>query len=199
MRDETVPAMTRWPSSWGATQRGIAEELVTAFSEEPTPSRSDAATLEHLHDVNQCRALFATHYHELTVLQSKLTELHNATMKVREWKDEIVFLHEVVGGTADRSYGLHVAKLAGLPASVVKRAEKLLKKLEQNKAGNEPVNLLDELPLFASGLQHFDEPKTIAVDHLREKLDSVLPDELSPREALVALYELKKLAIGDPK
>ncbi len=157
------------------------------------------ATLEHLHDVNQCRALFATHYHELTVLQSKLTELHNATMKVREWKDEIVFLHEVVGGTADRSYGLHVAKLAGLPATVVRRAEKLLKKLEQNKAGNEPVNLLDELPLFASGLQHFDEPKTIAVDHLREKLDSVLPDELSPREALVALYELKKLAIGDPK
>jgi DNA mismatch repair protein MutS len=152
------------------------------------------ATLEHLHDVNGCRALFATHYHELTQLEAKLSHLHNATMKVREWKDEIVFLHEVKAGVADRSYGLHVAKLAGLPGPVLKRAEKILKKLEQSK-GAGASGLLDELPLFASSQQHFDEALAPAPDPLRDALLGLLPDELSPRDALAELYHLKQMAM----
>ena len=88
------------------------------------------ATVEHLHDVNRCRALFATHFHELTALAAKLAALHNATMRVKEWQGDVVFLHEVVPGAADRSYGIQVAKLAGLPASVIERAKLVLAKLE---------------------------------------------------------------------
>src|ERR1700676_1864394 len=88
------------------------------------------AALEHLHEVNRCRALFATHFHELTALAAKLPRLHNATVRVREWQGDVVFLHEVVAGAADRSYGIQVAKLAGLPAAVIERASVVLAELE---------------------------------------------------------------------
>ena len=91
------------------------------------------ATVEHLHDVNKCRALFATHFHELTALSARLDRLHNATVRVKEWQGEVVFLHEVVAGAADRSYGIQVAKLAGLPASVIERAKLVLAKLEAGR------------------------------------------------------------------
>ena len=90
------------------------------------------AAIEHLHEENRCRALFATHYHELTALSAKLPRLSNATMKVKEWKGDVVFLHEVVPGAADRSYGIQVAKLAGLPPSVILRARQVLESLEKS-------------------------------------------------------------------
>ncbi len=148
------------------------------------------ATLEHLHDVNQCRALFATHYHELTQLSSTLKQLHCATMKVKEWKGDIVFMHEVVPGFAERSYGIQAAKLAGLPNSVIVRAGEVLKRLEAGKGQSRAQNLAAELPLFAAMPKH-DAPKE---DKLRQLLKSIAPDELSPREALSWLYEIKQTA-----
>jgi DNA mismatch repair protein MutS len=148
------------------------------------------ATLEHLHDVNLSRALFATHYHELTSLSSTLKHLHCATMKVKEWKGDIVFLHEVVPGFAERSYGIQAAKLAGLPAVVIQRASEVLKRLEEGKGQSKVQNLAAELPLFAA-MQKREAPKE---DKLRQKLKAVAPDELSPREALSWLYELKQIA-----
>ncbi len=106
------------------------------------------ATLEHLHDVNRCRTLFATHYHELTALAAKLPSLACHTMRVREWKGDVVFLHEVGPGAADRSYGIHVAKLAGLPKNVTARAEEVLELLEKGEEGGALARLADELPLF---------------------------------------------------
>ena len=105
------------------------------------------ATIEHLHAQNRCRALFATHFHELTVLATKLPRLFNATVRVKEWQGEVVFLHEVVPGAADRSYGIQVAKLAGLPASVIERAKLVLAKLEAEDRASPPG--FDDLPLFA--------------------------------------------------
>ena len=106
------------------------------------------ATIEHLHAANRCRALFATHFHELTVLATKLPRLFNATVRVKEWQGEVVFLHEVVPGAADRSYGIQVAKLAGLPASVIERAKLVLAKLEaEDRAAPRGF---DDLPLFAA-------------------------------------------------
>ncbi len=149
------------------------------------------ATLEHLHDVNRSRALFATHYHELTSLAATLKQLHCATMKVKEWEGEIVFLHEVAPGTAERSYGIQAAKLAGLPANVIHRATEVLKRLEDGKGTNKAQNLAAELPLFAASVQAPAQPRK---DALREKLRDILPDELSPREALSLIYELKQQA-----
>src|SRR5437588_12263129 len=106
------------------------------------------AALEHLHEVNGCRALFATHYHELTALAAKLPALACHTMRVKEWQGDVVFLHEVAAGTADRSYGIHVAKLAGLPAAVTSRAEEGLQILETGQPGGALAGLADELPLF---------------------------------------------------
>ena len=145
------------------------------------------ATLEHLHDVNRSRALFATHYHELTSLAATLKHMHCATMKVREWEGEIVFLHEVTSGTAERSYGIQAAKLAGLPANVIHRATEVLKRLEEGKGTNKAQNLAAELPLFAASVKAQPTPKK---DALREKLNAILPDELSPREAHAIIYEL---------
>jgi DNA mismatch repair protein MutS len=145
------------------------------------------ATLEHLHSANKCRSLFATHYHELTSLASKLSHLANATVKVREWEDEIIFLHEVVPGVADRSYGIHVARLAGLPKSVIDRAQKVLDKLEQGDA-KKSSGFLEDLPLFAAAPS--TPPKESIVE---KKLAALTPDELSPREAHALLYELKAL------
>ena len=106
------------------------------------------ATIEHLHAANRCRALFATHFHELTVLSTKLPRLFNSTVRVKEWQGEVVFLHEVVPGAADRSYGIQVAKLAGLPASVIERAKLVLAKLEAEDRAS--PRGFDDLPLFAA-------------------------------------------------
>ncbi len=150
------------------------------------------ATLEHLHDVNKSRCLFATHYHELTSLSSKLKGLANATVAVREWDGDIIFLHEVRLGSADRSYGVQVAKLAGLPPAVVERAKAVLEKLEAGDQGKTASNaLFDGLPLFSvTASQPVTRNKPSAVD---EFLADVTPDDLSPREALNILYKLKKL------
>jgi DNA mismatch repair protein MutS len=152
------------------------------------------ASVEHLHAVNRCRALFATHFHELTALAAKLPRIHNATMRVKEWQGEVVFLHEVVPGAADRSYGIQVAKLAGLPASVIERAKVVLAELEAEDRGK-PVRGFEDLPLFQA-----TRPATAAagpspLDALAAALEALHPDEMSPREAMEALYALKaKLA-----
>ena len=148
------------------------------------------ATLEHLHDVNASRALFATHYHELTALTATLKHLYCATMKVKEWKGDIIFLHEVGAGSAERSYGIQAAKLAGIPSAVISRANEVLKRLEEGRERPQRQNLISELPLFSAVINQPTPPK----DELREKLFSTAPDELSPREALTLLYDLKQLA-----
>jgi len=149
------------------------------------------ATIEHLHAVNRCRALFATHFHELTVLSTKLPRLFNATVRVKEWQGEVVFLHEVVPGAADRSYGIQVAKLAGLPASVIERAKLVLAKLEAEDRAS--PRGFDDLPLFAAASPQAPAQPQIddAVAQVIAALAAINPDELSPREALEALYRLK--------
>jgi DNA mismatch repair protein MutS len=151
------------------------------------------ATLEHLHDVNRCRALFATHYHELTALAAKLPGLRNATVAVREWEGEVVFLHEVREGVADRSYGVQVARLAGLPASVVERARAVLEALERgDREGPARARaLVDDLPLFSA--RHRPAPPPRAVSAVEARLREIHPDELSPRAALALLYALRDL------
>jgi len=141
--------------------------------------------------VNQSRALFATHYHELTSLSATLKQLFCATMKVREWNGDIVFLHEVMPGTAERSYGIQVAQLAGLPPAVIQRASEVLKRLEAGKGQNKAQALAEELPLFAAVAK---PPAPAKPDKLREELKAISPDELSPREALSLLYEIKQWA-----
>src|SRR5436190_1065190 len=144
------------------------------------------ATLEHLHEVNKCRALFATHYHEMVALAERLKSMACYTMKVREWNDSIVFLHEVVSGVADRSYGIHVAKLAGLPDAVVNRAEEVLQALEEGREGHKPLARIDDLPLFGATAP---QPK---VSQVEEALKTIEPDALTPKEALELLYDLKR-------
>ena len=112
------------------------------------------ATIEHLHENNRCRALFATHFHEMTALAAKLPRLHNATMRVKEWQGDVVFLHEVVAGAADRSYGIQVAKLAGLPPSVIERAKVVLAQIEAEDRTSPARRLIDDLPLFAAARAH---------------------------------------------
>ena len=107
------------------------------------------SALEYLHDVSGCRTLFATHYHELTHLQKNLDQLRCHAMQVREWQGQIVFLHQVVAGAADRSYGVHVARLAGLPDAVLTRAEQILTELESGQHGAvDAADMADMLPLF---------------------------------------------------
>ena len=147
------------------------------------------AAAEHLHEANRSRALFATHYHELTALCERLEKAACVTMKVKEWNDSIVFLHEVTAGAADRSYGIHVAKLAGLPQAVIHRAEAVLRALEEGREGHKPLARIDELPLFSASAP--PPPKTSAVEDALKKIE---PDALSPKEALEILYNLKKLS-----
>ncbi|HEY4199472.1 MAG TPA: DNA mismatch repair protein MutS [Devosiaceae bacterium] len=149
------------------------------------------ATVEALHDTTGCRALFATHFHELTSLSKTLSRVTNHTMKVREWEGDVVFLHEVATGAADRSYGIQVAKLAGLPEMVLRRARQVLTLLEQRSSGT-PSAVLDDLPLFA----HQPPPaeaRATAADPLIEMLDQLRPDELTPRQAIELIYELKNI------
>ncbi|WOI55952.1 DNA mismatch repair protein MutS [Palleronia sp. LCG004] len=152
------------------------------------------ATLEHLHDRNRCRALFATHYHEMTHLSERLSGVSNATMAVKEWDGDVIFLHEVRKGSADRSYGVQVAKLAGLPQSVVARAKDVLAALEKGDAEGGKTMLIDDLPLFSAARPLPEAPRE---DPLSDRLKGVHPDELSPREALDLVYELSSLARKD--
>ena len=151
------------------------------------------ATVEYLHDVCRCRALFATHYHELTALTGRLPNLVAVTMDVKEWNDEIVFLHKVQPGAADRSYGIQVAKLAGLPPAVVKRAREVLARLEKTDRRQGTSGSLEDLPLFAHEPSRPASGGRDAPSELELALDKINPDELSPRAALEALYELKSL------
>jgi DNA mismatch repair protein MutS len=145
------------------------------------------AAVEHLHEENRSRALFATHYHELTALADTLPRVQNATVRVKEWRGDVVFLHEIVPGAADRSYGVQVAKLAGLPAPVVKRARAVLAELE--KGGSTP-RLVDDLPLFTLARRR-EVIEEAPEDAALTLLDGIDPDELTPRAALDALYRLK--------
>lgn len=149
------------------------------------------AAVEHLHEVNRSRALFATHYHELTVLAEKLPHLANATMKVKEWKGDVIFLHEVGPGAADRSYGIQVAKLAGLPAPVIARAQAVLSALEKGGEGTKTAKLIDDLPLFSASAKPDAAAEESAVE---QELKALNPDELSPKQALEFIYRLKALA-----
>jgi DNA mismatch repair protein MutS len=141
-----------------------------------------------MHEKNKSRALFATHYHEMTALAERLSSLACVTMTVKEWKDTIVFLHEVAPGAADRSYGIHVAKLAGLPAAVIGRAEDVLRALEEGREGHKPLARIDDLPLFAANtaLVPPNEPSVV-----EEALRKVSPDALTPKQALDLIYQLK--------
>jgi DNA mismatch repair protein MutS len=149
------------------------------------------AAIEHLHEANRCRALFATHFHELTALAERLPRLANITLKVTEWNGEVVFLHEVVPGAADRSYGLQVARLAGLPPAVIARAKAILGELERSDRERPRRALVDDLPLFAAARPEPRAQMVAAADTLREALDAIDPDTMTPREALEALYRLK--------
>jgi len=151
------------------------------------------ATLEHLQSVNKCRALFATHYHELTALAGKLEGVSNATMAVKEFQGDVIFMHEVQGGAADRSYGVHVAKLAGLPSAVIARAQDVLERLEsaERESGARPQAMIDDLPLFrAPAAQPAAPAKPSAVE---ARLKYISPYRLSPIEALQLVYELHSL------
>ena len=156
------------------------------------------AAIEHLHETNCCRALFATHFHELTALSAKLKRLHNATVRVKEWQGDVVFLHEVVPGVADRSYGIQVAKLAGLPANVIERAKIVLGQLESEDRTSPARRLIDDLPLFSAAPRNAP-PKDTALDALIAAISALNPDDMSPRDALEALYALKLKAAGSKK
>ncbi|MFV0382899.1 DNA mismatch repair protein MutS [Paracoccus sp. (in: a-proteobacteria)] len=152
------------------------------------------AVMEHLHATNRCRALFATHYHEMTALTARLDGVENATVAVREWEGEVIFLHEVRKGAADRSYGVQVARLAGLPASVVDRAREVLDALEsgEREGAARPAALIDDLPLFRAA-PPAPAPAKLKSSPLDARMKDVHPDAMSPREALDLIYELKAL------
>jgi DNA mismatch repair protein MutS len=153
------------------------------------------ATIEHLHESNKCRALFATHFHELTALAASLPRVFNATMRVKEWQGEVVFLHEVMPGAADRSYGIQVAKLAGLPLAVIERAQAVLARLEAGDRASPHV--FDDLPLFAAARGGAGAAvQDAASDRLMARIESLHPDDMSPRDALEALYQLKAIHSG---
>jgi len=154
------------------------------------------SAIEHLHEVNRCRALFATHFHELTALADKWPRIVNATVRVTEWNGDVVFLHEVVPGAADRSYGIQVAKLAGLPPAVVERARILLAELEKSAREKPVAAIIDDLPLFSVPVRQAPSAARQTPDALRVELAAIEPDELTPRQALEALYRLKLAARG---
>jgi DNA mismatch repair protein MutS len=146
------------------------------------------ACVEALHNANRCRTLFATHYHELAVLEERLAHVSNLSLKAKEWNGELVFLHEAAPGPADRSYGVQVAKLAGVPRGVVARAHEVLDTLER---GGEPHDGLRDLPLFASAVTREVAPSHL--DAMEEAIAAMDLDSMTPREALDSLYRLKAL------
>ena len=151
------------------------------------------ACMEYLHNVKKCRTIFATHYHELTGLQEKLENMSCHTINAKEWQDKIIFLHEVIEGTADRSYGIHVAKLAGLPNSVIKRAEEVLMTLENSKEAELLDNIADNLPIFETNVQQQGNLPDSYTSELLEAMEDVEPDNLTPKQALEKLYALKAI------
>ena len=158
------------------------------------------AVVEHLDAANRCRALFATHYHELTALAGKLDALSCHTMRVKEWQGDVVFLHEVADGTADRSYGIHVAEMAGLPASATQRAQEILSLLEQGEQAGALAKLAEDLPLFsAAPPRPRGQTAKNAASPVEDRLREVSPDALSPRDALDLLYELRGLLADNGK
>lgn len=149
------------------------------------------ATAEHLHGLNACRALFATHYHEMTRLAAELDHAGNCSLKAKEWQGELVFLHQVGPGAADKSYGIEVARRAGLPKGVIGRAQTILDRLESDDA---PAAALSDLPLFA--LDAAEDP-VISPSEVEERLKSVDVDGLTPRDALELVYSLKGMLISE--
>jgi DNA mismatch repair protein MutS len=148
------------------------------------------AVAEHLHENNCCRTLFATHYHELAALASRLDGLRCQTMRVKEWQDDVVFLHEVGSGTADRSYGIHVGALAGLPKSVIGRASEILKTLEGGEQSSATARLAEDLPLFQA-MQQAPVAVSCNPSAVEFALAAIDVDSLTPREALEIIYSLK--------
>ena len=152
------------------------------------------AAIEHLHEVNRSRALFATHYHELTALAERLPRLRNVTVRVKEWKGDVIFLHEIAPGSADRSYGIQVAKLAGLPASRRRPGARGAPPARGDRPEIAGRRSIDDLPLFSAARRA--EAAEPPPDPLGAMLDAIRPDELTPREALEALYRLKAARAG---
>src|SRR5438270_1718877 len=157
------------------------------------------ATMEHLHETNRARALFATHFHELTELAKQLPRVTNLTMRVTDWNGEVVFLHEVLPGAADRSYGIQVAKLAGLPQAVVTRAQEILRLLEASDRRTPVETLIADLPLFSHAAQQAaPAAQSLPTDPLREALAAIDPGAICPRAAVDAVYKLKEAARQKP-
>jgi DNA mismatch repair protein MutS len=154
------------------------------------------ASVEYLHEQNRCRGLFATHFHEMTALSETLGRLHNVTMKVREWQGEVVFLHEIGKGAADRSYGIHVARLAGLPDPVVARARDVLDRLEENEVSGKGARLADDLPLFTATVKR-EPARSKPGSKITDMLHTINPDEMTPIQALETLYRLKVMLTED--
>lgn len=156
------------------------------------------AVVEYLHDRNTCRALFATHYHELTALNARLDDLSCHSMRVREWEGEVVFLHEITTGAADRSYGIHVARLAGLPPEAISHAEQILSTLEKGEQSSAVTQLAEDLPLFATVMERH-APKSVSSipSEVDLALDNVNVDEMTPREALDFVYKLKMQRLNE--
>lgn len=164
------------------------------------------ATLEHIHDKLKCRSLFATHYHELTILSESLPALKNYTIKIAEENGEVLFLHQIIAGSANKSYGIHVAEIAGLPNSVIKRAYQILSKLEKTSSAQNKK--LESITTNNYSLFEYNQPfvtkeantnviasdnNCVAISALEKALSEINPDNLSPKEALEELYKLKKL------
>ena len=171
----------------------MLDEIGRGTSPPTTVWPSPGPRPRHLHETNRARTLFATHYHELTALSGRLPRLTNATVRVREWQGDVVFLHEIVAGAADRSYGIQVAKLAGLPPAVIERARAVLAQLEEQDRRAPGEQLIDDLPLFAAAAPRPSAPAAKAApDPVLEALDAIDPDDLTPRAALEALYKLKQ-------
>jgi len=146
------------------------------------------ACVEYLHNTNQCRTLFATHYHELTQLKDTLSELAIFCLSVKEWRGDIIFTHKVQAGSADKSYGIHVAKLAGLPRPVIDRAKSVLTSLSCPEPAKRLAEPAAGLPLFSAPAAQELEPS-----ELEKALCALNPDDMTPREALAALYGLKNI------
>jgi DNA mismatch repair protein MutS len=147
--------------------------------------------LEYIHDKLRCRSLFATHYHELTILNQSLNALRNYNIMISEDNGKLLLLHKIIEGAADKSYGIHVAELAGLPKSVIKRAKQILKELEQSSSKH-AVKIEDTTALNLFNYASTSSQAVEELDELKDRIAKIDPDKMTPMEALQALYELKK-------
>ncbi|MCT4552501.1 MAG: DNA mismatch repair protein MutS [Alphaproteobacteria bacterium] len=151
------------------------------------------AVMEYLNNKSKCRCLFATHYHELTDLSKKLELVSNHTVSIKEWEDEVIFMHKVIPGTADKSYGLHVAKIAGIPSSIINRAGDILDNLESTNSNNTVEKISNNLNLFDDYLKEEETKFEVRESKVEMMLETIDPNTLSPRDALDKLYELKDM------